>query len=207
MTIEQPSAQRDTLRQPRDMVSEIERKLSQQYDRELVEELRPAIRLAVDAHDGYEGLDGKPLVLHCVDVALSPELETLEQRQLGLLHDAATPGYSNFTPDEFIEKSRAAGFSEKVIAAAVCFERPQEGWAYDDWVSFLMRDELTRRGKLADSEAAIANFPPASENQLAAWKRTRQRLADNEPEPPEVTARIEVSMAAHPLPDVRAIRD
>jgi hypothetical protein len=188
------------------MTTRIEQKLSERYDDELVEKLAPAIRLAVDAHDGRDGLDGRPLVLHCADVALSSVLETLEQRQLGLLHDAATPGYSNFTPDEFIEKAREAGFSEKVIAAAICFERPKDGWEYDDWVSFLMRDELTRRGKLADSEAAIANFPPASENQLAAWKRTRQRLATSEPEPPEVTARIEASMEVHPLPDLRAIR-
>jgi len=132
-------------------------------------------------------------------------LATLEQKQLGLLHDAATPGYSNFTPNEFIEKAREAGISERVIAAAVCFVRPAEGWQYDDWVSFLMRDDLTRLAKMADSDAAIHNFPPASENQLAAWKRTRQRLADNEPEPPEVAARIQTSMEIHPLPEIRIV--
>jgi hypothetical protein len=190
---------------PSDMTAEIEQKLSGRYGHELAGELAPAIKFAVEAHDGHDGLDGKPLVMHCADVALSPLLETVEERQLGLLHDAATPGYSNFTQEEFIEKARAAGFSEKLIAAAVCFERPQEGWEYDDWISFLMRDELTRKGKLADSEAAIANFPPASDNQLAAWKRTAKRLADNESELPEVTERIEASMRVHPLPDIRAL--
>lgn len=107
------------------------------------------------------------------------------------------------TQEQFVEKARAIDCPDKVIAAALCFARPQEGWNYDDWVSFLMRDELTRKVKIADSDAAIANFPPASDNQFAAWQRTRQRLAANEPESPEATARIQAAMAAHPLPDLR----
>lgn len=168
-------------------------------------ELEPAIDLAVAAHGGHAGLDGRPLALHCADVALSPELRTLEQRQLGLLHDAATPDYSNFTQEEFTEQARAMGCSGRVIAAATCFARPQEGWLYDDWISFLMRDNLTRLVKKADSDAAIRNFPPASETQLAAWVRTSQRLAENKPEDPETTGRIEASMKVHPLPDIRAM--
>lgn len=205
MTSESDTTRHDQLALPRDIASEIEQQLAVRLGHEMARGLAPAIRFAIDAHDGHEGLDGRPLVLHCADVALSSALETFEQRQLGLLHDAATPGYSNYTQEEFIEKAREAGFSEKLIAAAICFERPKEGWEYDDWVSFLMRDDLTRRGKLADSEAAIANFPPASENQLAAWKRTYQRLANHDPEPPEVTERIEASMKVHPLPDIRAL--
>lgn len=184
---------------------QIERKLSDEYGPEFVEELRPVIGLAAAAHEGHNGLDGKPLALHSADVTLSPELTTIEEWQLGLLHDAATPGYTNFTPEEFVEKARAAGCSEMVIAGALCFDRPKEGWDYDDWVSLLKRVELTRKTKMADSDACIANFPPASENQLAAWKRTRQRLADNGPESPDVTARIEASMKIHPMPDLRAI--
>lgn len=171
---------------------------------EMAEELGPVIELAVAAHESIDGLDKMPLVLHCADVTLSPDLTTLEEKQLGLLHDAATPGYSNFTQEEFIERARNIGVSERVIAAALCFARPKEGWLYDDWISYLMRDDLTRKVKIADSDAAIAHFPAQSDNQMASWRRTRQRLATKEPETFEVTTRIAASMAIHALPDLRA---
>lgn len=88
----------------------------------------------------------------------SPLLTTLEERQLGILHDAVTPGYSVYSEEEFVRNARKAGCDEKVIAAALCFARPKEGWSYDDWISFLMRDDLTRLVKAADSEAALAHF-------------------------------------------------
>lgn len=171
------------------------------------ERLAPVVALMVEAHEGVNGPDGKPLALHSLDVMSSSLLITPEQRQLGILHDAATPGYTNFSEEDFVKKAREAGCSEKVIAAAMCFARPteEEGWRYDDWISFLMRDDLTRLVKAADSEAALKHFPPASENQRNAWLRTRDRLLANESEPSEVTARIEQSMHVHPLPNLNQI--
>ena len=165
-----------------------------------LEQLEPAIDLACRAHEGHDGLDGRPLAQHSANVMLSSRLSTLEERQLGMLHDAATPAYSNLTQKEFVTEAQEAGISPRVIAAALCFSRPPEHWSYDDWISYLMRDDLTRLVKLADSEAAIADFPPANENQLAAWQRTKDRLEANEPESPDTTARIAASMELFPLP-------
>lgn len=73
MTIElvPPPANNELLVSSKDTIFQIDQKLSELHDPEYIEKLASAVRLAVAAHEGHDGLDDKPLALHCADVAPS----------------------------------------------------------------------------------------------------------------------------------------
>jgi len=174
--------------------------------------LQSAIALTHEVHEGITGLDGRPLVEHCMRIMDDPSMkaetskETIELQLVALLHDASNPQYATIPSEELYDRMRAIDCSEKVIDAVKCFVRPpNDAWDYDDWITFLNRNELTRRVKIADSRDAIAHFPPQSENQGAAWKRTLDRLLNPTTETPEVTARINASLQKYPLPQLAEV--
>jgi|GEM_PF-3740593 len=165
--------------------------------------LQPAIALAKEAHQGINGLDGKPLFEHCVRIKDDPTMVSEAQQLVALLHDASNPRYSTIPLESLFGRMEQIGCTEKVIGAVKCFVRPPEDvWPYDLWIDYLKRDPLTKDTKIADSKDALANFPPEREEQRQAWQRTLDRLSDDAPEPPETTARIEEAMRRYPLPDL-----
>jgi len=63
MTIElvPPPANNELLVSSKDTIFQIDQKLSELHDPEYIEKLASAVRLAVAAHEGHDGLDDKPL--------------------------------------------------------------------------------------------------------------------------------------------------
>lgn len=107
---------------PQEVVAEMRAKIEGTYGSKAAEKLGPIIGLAAEAHDGIKGADGQPLALHCADVATGltkfTDRPTVEQVQLGLLHDSVTKGYTNFVREQDGAVD-AKGFMAKAQAATV----------------------------------------------------------------------------------------
>ena len=105
--------------------------------------LERAITIAASAHTGQKNKDGGPYILHPVRVMM--RVEGLDAQMAGILHDVVED------TDWTIERLRAEGFSEEVLAAVDCLTH-REGEDYFEYVARAGANALARRVKLADLE-------------------------------------------------------
>ena len=105
--------------------------------------LERAIAIAAEAHAGQKNKDGGPYILHPVRVMM--RVEGPEAQMAGILHDVVED------TDWTIERLRAEGFSEEVLAAVDCLTH-REGEDYFEYVARAGSNAVARRVKLADLE-------------------------------------------------------
>ena len=105
--------------------------------------LERAIAIAATAHAGQMNKDGGPYILHPLRVMM--RVEGLEAQMAGILHDVVED------TDWTIERLRAEGFSETVLAAVEALTHP-DGEDYFAYVARAGANAVARRVKLADLE-------------------------------------------------------
>ncbi len=87
--------------------------------------IEDALRLAIDAHDGLEDLDGNPAILHPLTVGLMGT--TREEQIAGFLHDVVEDSDLSF------EDLQTVGIDAPIIESQRMLTRP-EGMDYFDYV-------------------------------------------------------------------------
>jgi (p)ppGpp synthase/HD superfamily hydrolase len=105
--------------------------------------LERAIALAVEVHEGHQDGDARPYVLHPLRVMA--RVETDEERIVALLHDTVENGGDRVS----LERLRAEGFPEAIVAAVECLT-DRDGESYEDFIARIAPNPLARRVKLAD---------------------------------------------------------
>jgi (p)ppGpp synthase/HD superfamily hydrolase len=105
--------------------------------------LERAIALAAAAHAGQKNKEGSPYILHPIRVMM--RVDDAEARIAAVLHDVVED--TEWT----IERLRAEGFSEAVLAAVDSLTH-REGEDYFAYVARAGANPLARRVKLADLE-------------------------------------------------------
>jgi (p)ppGpp synthase/HD superfamily hydrolase len=84
-----------------------------------------ALRLAIEAHEGQKDLEGKPVILHPIAVALAGR--NREEVIAGLLHDVVED--TDFTFDDLIER----GVDENIVEALRLLTHTKDT-PYEDYV-------------------------------------------------------------------------
>jgi (p)ppGpp synthase/HD superfamily hydrolase len=105
--------------------------------------LEKAIALAVEAHAGQAGKDGRPYILHPLHLML--QMETEVEMMTAVLHDVVEDTAVTFAD------LAALGFPEEVLDAVRLLTR-EEGVSYEAYVAAIKPHPLARRVKLADLE-------------------------------------------------------
>jgi (p)ppGpp synthase/HD superfamily hydrolase len=107
--------------------------------------LARAITIAAQAHEEQVDKNGAPYILHPIRVML--KMGTEEAMTAAVLHDVVEDS------DWTLEKLRAQGFSERVLAAVEAVtKRAEEDSDYDAFILRVMKNPLARRIKIADLE-------------------------------------------------------
>lgn len=135
-------------------------------------DLQRALEIAVEAHQGQQGKDGSPYVLHPIRLMLS--LESNDARIAALLHDVVED-----TPVT-IDDLRSAGFSETVLEAIGLLTHLDFD-DYDEYVEKLSQNSVARQVKLADltDNMNIKRLPDVREKdlqRLAKYHRVWKKL-------------------------------
>jgi (p)ppGpp synthase/HD superfamily hydrolase len=105
--------------------------------------LERAIALAVEVHEGHRDAEGRPYLLHPLRVMA--RVDTDLERVVAVLHDTVENGRDRVS----LERLRADGFPEEVIAAVDCLT-DREGESYEDFIARIAQNRLARRVKVAD---------------------------------------------------------
>ena len=84
-----------------------------------------ALRIALEAHDGQKDLDGNPVILHPMAVALAGR--NREEQVAGLLHDVVED--TDFTFEELLRR----GVDEPIVDALRLLTHTKE-MTYDEYV-------------------------------------------------------------------------
>jgi (p)ppGpp synthase/HD superfamily hydrolase len=134
--------------------------------------LERAIALAAEAHAGQVDKAGAPYILHPLRVML--RLASVEERIAAVLHDVVEDcGWT-------LERLRAEGFSDRVIAAIDALtRRPAE--TYEQFVLRAAANPIARRVKLADlwdnsDLSRIANPTPKDHERIEKYRRAIAQL-------------------------------
>jgi len=107
--------------------------------------LARAVAIAAEAHDGQVDKQGAPYILHPIRVML--KMDTEEAMIAAVLHDVVED--TTWT----LEQLRAAGFSERVLAAVDHLtKRASEEDDYDAFIRRAMEDPVALKVKIADIE-------------------------------------------------------
>lgn len=138
--------------------------------------LARAVAIAAEAHEGQLDKNGAPYILHPIRVML--KMDTEEAMMAAVLHDVVED--SALT----LEKLRAEGFSERVVAAIDRLtKREAEKGDYDAFIRRVMEDPLAVQIKIADLEdnmdsRRILRFTEKDAERMAkyhkAWTALRQ---------------------------------
>lgn len=133
--------------------------------------LKRAIQLACDAHDGQLDKQGEPYILHPLQVMLWARTE--EERIVAVLHDVLED--CRFVS---VNSLRNLGYSERVIAALVTLTH-KDGESYGDYIERVIQNPLAARVKLLDLRH---NLGPARKlevtvSNLARLEKYRQAKA------------------------------
>ncbi len=160
--------------------------------------------LAEEAHAGLIGYDDHSWLHYLQCVATHPRLTTPEQSAIALLHDAGTPEYSRFGQAELVAKMQASGFTDEVITAVQCLQRPpSSSLNYTNWIHYLRRHKLTRWVKWATATIAIECFSdnvPAE--RISAWYLATRILESSAGESEPTTRGIAHAVRHHLIPDL-----
>lgn len=103
--------------------------------------IEKALQIAAKAHEGQRDKEGLPYILHAIRVMMTVKGE--EARIVAVLHDVVEDTSTT------VGDLRAAGFSERVIAAVECVTH-DKSQPYADYVVRCKADEIARQVKLAD---------------------------------------------------------
>jgi len=111
--------------------------------------LEKAIRIALEAHSGQVDLDGKPVILHPMNVAA--KADTVEETIMGLLHDVVED--SEWTFEGLVNE----GISEEIVDALRLLTHDKSE-PYDDYVQRIARsgNRLAITTKLHDLQHNLA---------------------------------------------------
>jgi (p)ppGpp synthase/HD superfamily hydrolase len=126
--------------------------------------LERAIAIAAEGHSGAKDKGGIPYILHPLRVMLS--LSSPEERIVAVLHDVVED-----CREWTLERLRAEGFSDRVIAALDSVTK-REGENYNAFIVRAAADPIGRRVKLADlrDNSDISRIPAPTDSD-------RQRIA------------------------------
>jgi hypothetical protein len=102
-----------------------------------------ALQIAAKAHEGQKDKEGLPYILHPLRLMLAVRGE--DAQIVAVLHDVVED--TSVTGADL----RAAGFSDRVLAAVECVTHGK-GEPYADYVVRCKGNDLARRVKLADLE-------------------------------------------------------
>jgi (p)ppGpp synthase/HD superfamily hydrolase len=103
--------------------------------------IEKALQIAARAHEGQKDKEGLPYILHPLRLMMTVAGE--EAQIVAVLHDVIED--TSVTDDDL----RAAGFSEKVLAAVACVTHRKDE-SYAEYVVRCNGNEIVRRVKLAD---------------------------------------------------------
>lgn len=136
--------------------------------------LEDAIALAVEAHRGQRDKAGQCYVLHPLRLML--RLESEAERMAAVLHDVVED-----TPYT-LERLRALGYPEEVLAALDCLTR-REGETYEAFIERIRPHALARRVKLADLEdnmdvRRLTSISVRDTERLARYRAAWSRLKE-----------------------------
>jgi (p)ppGpp synthase/HD superfamily hydrolase len=133
-----------------------------------VSTLERAIEIAAAAHAGQQGKGGEPFILHPIRVMLRCESTT--DRITAILHDLLER-----TPWT-LERLRAEGFSEEVIAAVDALTK-RDGEDYEDYVRRAALLPMARRVKVADLGDNLERLRNTAPGGVSATRLDRYRRA------------------------------
>lgn len=85
-----------------------------------------ALRIALEAHDGQKDLDGNPVILHPMTVAVAGR--NREEQVAGLLHDVVED------TDITFEELLCRGVDERIVDALRLLTHNKDEMSYDDYV-------------------------------------------------------------------------
>ena len=85
-----------------------------------------ALRIVVEAHEGQKDLDGIPVILHPMTVAVAGR--NREEQVAGLLHDVVED--TDITFDELLQR----GVDEEIVDALRCEPHDKNALTYDEYV-------------------------------------------------------------------------
>ena len=88
--------------------------------------IEKALRIALEAHEGQEDLDGNPVILHPMAVALAGM--NREEQIAGLLHDVVED--TDFTFEDLLKR----GVDEKIVSALKLLTHTKD-MTYDEYVN------------------------------------------------------------------------
>jgi (p)ppGpp synthase/HD superfamily hydrolase len=128
------------------------------------------ICLAAELHQGQVDKAGEPYVLHPIRVAFKYDLKTLEERVLGLLHDALEDTILAEKKMVAVNKIRKLGFSSE-FASAWDLLTKKKSKSYKQYIRAIGKSDLATKVKLADL------FDNSDEERLSRLdKKTAKRL-------------------------------
>ncbi len=88
--------------------------------------IEEALRIAIEAHEGQKDLDGNPVILHPMIVAIAGR--NREEQIAGLLHDVVED--SGITFEELIRR----GVDENIVDALRLLTHDKDKMAYEEYV-------------------------------------------------------------------------
>lgn len=145
---------------------------------ELHEQLKVAIDLANNYHDGQVDKAGLPYILHPLHVMNN--VDGLEAKIVAILHDMIED--TAITAEDLI----SYGFDSKIVNAIVAITKVT-GISYDDYLKQVKNNELARIVKLADlsHNMDITRLPNPTKRdyqRLEKYKKAYEYLIDFESE-------------------------
>jgi (p)ppGpp synthase/HD superfamily hydrolase len=127
--------------------------------------IEKALQLALEVHGEQVDKEGRPFILHILNVALqgTNDLEIV----VGLLHDVVEDSFGFVTCEDLMLEYK---FPEDVMDAVYALTR-QEGEVYKDYIHRLVKNPLAARVKVYD---LLHNLNPSRGN-FAGAKSLRER--------------------------------
>lgn len=135
-----------------------------------------AIQIAIEAHAGQSDKNGKPYILHVLDVMMRGRNEM--EKICGVLHDVVEDS------DWTFERLESEGFSKEIIDVIRCLTKESDDEDYDHFINRIMQNRTAISVKLNDlqSNMDVRRFDELKEKDLQRFNkyvRAYKKLIDN----------------------------
>lgn len=130
-------------------------------------DIESAIAIALEAHQGQKDLDGEPVILHPLAVAMSGK--SREEFIAGILHDVVED--SHFTFDDLLARG-----IDKTIVEALQLITHQKNTPYPDYIAKVIAsgNALAIATKMADLAHNISRNDRATEQKQRVYQKHLQ---------------------------------
>jgi len=134
--------------------------------------LEKALLIAVQAHANQTDKAGMPYILHPLRVMM--KMESVPEIIVAILHDVVEDS------DWTIEQLKAEGFAEDILDALDLLTK-RKSEAYDEFIQWAKRTDLSRKVKLADLEdnmdtSRLRSITEEDMKRLEKYKRAWKEL-------------------------------